>query len=131
MNLAVYKIDNSNRELVKIFYIYLFHAELFFIIFVIFRYISKLTFYKDSFRNTIRVSNGWDPDQVLHSVMPGLGTNCLQKLSADNKSWHWQAEFTNLNAFENLHSSITLIVYVSSKDGAKSAYMCRHTLSLV
>ena len=31
---------------------------------------SKLTFSKNSFRNTIRVSNGLDPDQDRHSVGP-------------------------------------------------------------
>ena len=35
--------------------------------------------------NTIRVSNGLDPDQDPHSG-PDLGPNCLQRLSADNKS---------------------------------------------
>ena len=32
------------------------------------------------------VSNGLDPDQDRHSVGPDLGSNCLQRLSADNKS---------------------------------------------
>ena len=41
-------------------------------------------FSKHSFRNTIRVSNGWDPDQDQHSVGPDLGPNCLQRLSADD-----------------------------------------------
>ena len=44
---------------------------------------SKSTFSKNSFGNTIRVSNGLDPDQGRHSVGPDLGPNCLQKLSAD------------------------------------------------
>ena len=30
------------------------------------------------------------PDQDPRSVGTDLGTNCLQKLSADNKSHHWQ-----------------------------------------
>ena len=46
---------------------------------------SKLTFLKNSFRNTIRVSNGLDPDQD-RSVGPDLGLNCLQMLSTDHKS---------------------------------------------
>ena len=45
---------------------------------------SKLAFSKNSFRNTIRVSNGLDPDQDI--VGPDLGPNCLQRLSADDKS---------------------------------------------
>ena len=49
-------------------------------------FFSKLTFSKNSFRNTIRVSNSLDPDQDLHSVGPDLGPNCLQRLLADDKS---------------------------------------------
>ena len=41
---------------------------------------------KNSFRNTIRVSNSWDQDQARHFVGPGLGPNCLQRLSADDTS---------------------------------------------
>ena len=46
---------------------------------------SKLTFSKKEkkIRNTIRVSNGLDPDQDRHS---DLGKNCLQRLLADDKS---------------------------------------------
>ena len=46
----------------------------------------KFAFSKNSFRNTIRVSNGLDPDQDRHSVGPDLGPNCLQRKSADDKS---------------------------------------------
>ena len=38
---------------------------------------SKSTFSKNSFRNTIRMSNGLDPDQDRHSVGPDLGPNCF------------------------------------------------------
>ena len=34
---------------------------------------KKLTFWKNSFRNTIRVSKGLDPDQDRYSVGPDLG----------------------------------------------------------
>ena len=50
------------------------------------RFFSKSTFSKNSFRNTIRVSNSLDPDQARHFVRPDLATNCLQKLSADDAS---------------------------------------------
>ena len=40
---------------------------------------------KNSFTNTIRVSNGLDPDQDQQYVGPDPGPNCLQRLSADNK----------------------------------------------
>ena len=43
-------------------------------------------FRKNSLMNTIRVSNSFNPDQTLHFVGPGLGPNCLQKLSADDTS---------------------------------------------
>ena len=46
---------------------------------------SKLTFSLNSFKNTIRVSNGLEPDQDGCSVGPDLDPNCLQRLSADNK----------------------------------------------
>ena len=42
------------------------------------------SFFKNSFRTTIRVSNGLDPNQDLHSVGPGQGPNCLQRLSAND-----------------------------------------------
>ena len=45
---------------------------------------SKSTFSKNSFRNTIRVSNSLDPDQARRSVGPDLVPNCMQKLSADD-----------------------------------------------
>ena len=32
------------------------------------------------------VSSSWDPDQARHFIGPDLGPNCLQRLSADNKS---------------------------------------------
>ena len=52
----------------------------------------KINFSKKKFRNIIRVSNGLDPDQDRHSVGPDLGPNCLQRLSADDKSSRWQGK---------------------------------------
>ena len=40
--------------------------------------------------NTISVSNSLDPDQARHFVGPDLGPNCLQRLSADDKSLHYR-----------------------------------------
>ena len=48
--------------------------------------IFKIDFFKNSFRDTIKVSNGLDPEQAWHSVDPDQGLNLLQRLSADNKS---------------------------------------------
>ena len=45
-------------------------------------------FSKNSFRNTLRVSNSLDPDQDRHPVGPDLGPICLQRLSADDTSRH-------------------------------------------
>ena len=46
----------------------------------------KINFFsKISLRDTIRVSNGLDPDHDQHSVSTDLGPNCLQRLSTDDK----------------------------------------------
>ena len=47
-------------------------------------FFSKSTFSKNSFRNSIRVLNHLDLDQARHVVGPDLGSNCLQRLSADD-----------------------------------------------
>ena len=39
-----------------------------------------------SLRNTIRVSNSFDPDQVLHFVWSDPCPNCLQRLSVEDTS---------------------------------------------
>ena len=49
-------------------------------------------FLNTEFFNTIRVSNSLDPDQTRHFIGPDLGPNCLQRLSADNKSCPWRAK---------------------------------------
>ena len=46
----------------------------------------KLIFSKISFRNIIVVSNSLDSEKDGHSVGPDLGPNCMQRLSADDKS---------------------------------------------
>ena len=40
---------------------------------------------KNSFRNTVRVSNSLDPDKNRNFVGPDLDSNCLKRLSADDK----------------------------------------------
>ena len=42
-------------------------------------------FSKDSFRNTIIVSNSLDSDQERQNVGPDLGQNCLQRFSISTK----------------------------------------------
>ena len=48
--------------------------------------VPYFTLWMLDFFNTILVSNSLDPDQAQHFVGPDLGPNCLQRLSADNKS---------------------------------------------
>ena len=45
----------------------------------------------NSFKNTIRVSIRLDTDHIQYFVDPDLDSNCLQRLSADDKSCHQQA----------------------------------------
>ena len=53
--------------------------------FVVRLFFSKSTFLQYFFRNTIRVSNSLDQDQAGCFVGPDLGSNCLQRLSAEDK----------------------------------------------
>ena len=55
-------------------------------IFVICWSFWKSTFKKNSFRNTIRVSNSLDPDQAQRFVGPDLDKNYFQTLWADSTS---------------------------------------------
>ena len=48
--------------------------------------VSYFTLWMPDFFITIRVSNSLNPDQARHFVGPDLDPNCLQRLSADNKS---------------------------------------------
>ena len=47
---------------------------------------NKKNFSKNSFKTTFRVSNDLDPDQDRCTVGPDLGSNCLQRISADDIS---------------------------------------------
>ena len=49
-------------------------------------FFSKSTSLKNSFSNTIRVSNSLDPDQARYFVGYDLGTNRLQMFLADDNS---------------------------------------------
>ena len=49
-------------------------------------FLQYLSISKKCFRNTARVSNGLDQNQVQHFVGPDLDPNLLQRLSADKKS---------------------------------------------
>ena len=41
---------------------------------------------KNIFRNIVRMSKSFDPDQARHFIRPVLGPNCLQQLSAGDSS---------------------------------------------
>ena len=81
----------------------IFHALI-----VVCNLFSKLTFSKNSFRNTISVSNRLDPDQDRHSFSPDLGPNCLQRkqktplarkeLSINNNPIIWAVMQENLSS---------------------------------
>ena len=47
---------------------------------------SMYTVHKKKAIKLLSVSNSLDPDQDRHSVGPDLGSDCLQRLSADDKS---------------------------------------------
>ena len=53
----------------------------------------KINFSKNYFRNTIRVPNGLDLDLDRRFVGSDLGPNCLQRISADDKSRASKEEF--------------------------------------
>ena len=74
---------------------------------------SKSTFSKNSFRNTIRVSNSLDPDQARHFVGPvlGPGPSCLQKLSADDTMRQRVNSAPDLIVGKELMLSLTKILY--------------------
>ena len=55
---------------------------------VIFLGFFVLTFFENSFRNNIRVSNSLDPDQARRFVGPDLGPIFLPRLSAEDESSH-------------------------------------------
>ena len=66
-------------------------------------FFPKLTFSKNSFIKTIRVSNGLDQGQDRHFVGPDLCPNCLQRLSANDKS-HLSIERVNNSTLVCLRS---------------------------
>ena len=62
--------------------------------------------FKNSFRNTIRVSNGLDLDWDQHFVGPHLVPDCLQGLSADDKSFLLFAGYLLKKFFLDCYQSV-------------------------
>ena len=68
------------------FFFFFFFFFLFFVVFfVVCGFFFKLTFLKNNLPRILSVSNGLALDQARR---PELGPNCLQRLSADDKSRH-------------------------------------------
>ena len=60
------------------------HTGYFFHAFIVMTFFSF--FFSKTFRNTVRVSNGLYPEHDRLSVGHAVDPNCLQRLSADDKS---------------------------------------------
>ena len=65
-------MQNSSLCMLGNFACFLSSADIFF---------QNQLFLKNSFHNTIKVSNSLDPNQSRDYVGPDLGPNCLQKFS--------------------------------------------------
>ena len=59
------------------------HAGYFFVFLSSADFFQNKLFQKNYHGNTIKVSNRLDPDRARCSVGPDLGSNCLQRLSAE------------------------------------------------
>ena len=71
----------------------------------------KINFFKTSFRNTIKVSNSL----IQKKIVPDLGPNCLQKLSADDTSRQWvnQSIFQKAKAYKILGPTDEILVLMA------------------
>ena len=77
-------------------------------------FFSKLIFQKNSFRNTIRMSNSLDPDQVRQIVGPDLGPNCLPKLSADDTGRQRVTPKSAISYGMSFYQYLTALVYIET-----------------
>ena len=91
-------------------------------------FFQNILFSKNYFRYTIRVSNSLDPDQDRHLVGPDLVPDCLQRLSADNKSCHLQGRVNYWLVTRSLKSSqswTTSVTMLSAEGGwSHAASVC-------
>ena len=76
----------------KVYFDQLLGFQILLLLFLHFIIVPYFTLWMLDFFNTIGVSNSLDPDQAQHFFGPDLGSNCLQRLSADNKSRPYRAE---------------------------------------
>ena len=74
LHLKVHAIIRQGLSFVSLLHAFMSSAD----------FLSKSSFPKNNFRNTVRVSSSLDTDQARRFVGPDLGLNCLQRLSADD-----------------------------------------------
>ena len=67
-----------------------------------------ILFSKSTFSKNSRASNSLDPDQVRHFVVPDLGPNCFQKLSADGTS---RVSRSSVLYNDILHGKATVLIF--------------------
>ena len=81
-NKLIFKISNCQQILNSL------HAGYFFMLFLL-----SADFFKMNFFNKFFQENYYSVKQFDRlSVVPDLGSNCLQRLSADDKSRRWQVK---------------------------------------
>ena len=114
--------------LVKLFFVLGNFFMIFF--FVVCCSFSKSTFSKNTFRNTIRVSNSLDPDQAWHCVRPELGPNCLQRLTTDNTDIYASVSSFLFWFINSLHARIKSLSH-SECNGVKSNHIHKESRSSV
>ena len=66
--------------------------------------IDALRVIKSFFRDTLRVSHSFDPDQAQQNVWPDLGPNCSQKITAANGRRHKHARRSVPYSDKRVHS---------------------------
>ena len=108
----------------------------YFVCWVIFNFCCLLlTFFKISFflkyyyRNTIRVSSGFGPDHEVHSFIPGLSPNCLQRLSPDGKRSSQARKVLKLSLNNVLYQLPLIIASFLHTDLINVAYLTACDLS--
>ena len=96
MNIYRNTVSMSNcSNLVSDPLVYIYACWVVFHVFVdVCRLFSKLILLKNSFRNTISVSNSLDPDQDQQNVGTDLSSNCFQRVSTDVKICGYRNKLT-------------------------------------
>ena len=106
----------------------LFRVGIFFMLYTLSADFDQNLFQKNSFRNTIRVSNSMDPNQDRRNVGPDLDQNCLKRLSGsvDDKShlarktsiFHLYSEIYDRLTVRYWTDAINFLINVKMKNGS-------------